>query len=595
MVDTTPTAENQVRPRHDTWGGADGRNALRQLADDIRARARFGVCAIEALRSDGMLEFVAIAGSPEGEAELLGQASPLDAMGPAFSLGAEYGAFTFVAEEWFTDEAAERITQHGWVPAIPATGAPDQWRAMDMLVARVLSDRGELRGLLYLDEPVSGQRLEPEELRRLERSMQLPLRAVLTTIEREELTQQVRLAGTAREVVRAASSRLGYRELLAETREHLSRGFRADNLAMLVHGDPSPVPDEATAVCLPDELHGAVTEAAARAWEAQTSLIVEPGRVWGDDRLDAGHRDALAEHLATHGAGTLVVIPVGAGPEPLGLLLIARRVGGPRWTENESSAALDVGHDLGRAILSTRSYEREVELIGELQRLDQYRSQLISTVSHEMKNPLGVILGHLELLGDLPDMPSAAEPSLRALGRSAGRLAAVVDDLLLLGRMENPDHPLVRVPVDLAVVVDEVLQDALIAADRQGVTLAPPETSGTTILGGDPTELLRLVSNLVSNAVKYSEPGGLVSVSVHHTGSALELRVADTGIGISEADQADLFSEFFRSTNPVAMERPGTGLGLTIVQRIVNRHEGRVEVSSTPGRGTTFTVTLPDG
>jgi signal transduction histidine kinase len=276
------------------------------------------------------------------------------------------------------------------------------------------------------------------------------------------------------------------------------------------------------------------------------------------------------------------------------MLLLSRRVDGPRWTESESSAALDVGHDLGRAILSTRSHERELEVIGELQRLDRYRTQLISTVSHELKSPLGVILGHLELLGELPGMPMASEPSLRAMGRSATRLASVVDDLLLLGRMENPDHPLVRVPVDLAAVVDEVLQDVWIAADQHGITLAPPDIRGDAVLGGDPGELLRLVSNLVSNAVKYSEPHGRVSVALHHTGSAVVLRVADEGIGISEADLGDLFTEFFRSTNPAAVERPGTGLGLTIVQRIVNRHEGRIEVESTLGRGTTVTVTLPD-
>jgi signal transduction histidine kinase len=593
MPDPSPPSEEQARPRHDTWGGPEARQALRRIADDVRERAGFKVCAIEVLRDDDMLEFVAIAGSPEGEKELLGNASPLNVMGVAFSLGAEYGAFTFVAEEWFTRDAAERMTAYGWVPDLDDTGDPDQWRPMDMLVARIVSERGDLRALLYLDEPLTGRRLTPGRLHELAETMALPLRAVLTTIEREELSQQVRLASTAREVVRAASSRLDYRELLAQTREHLVEGFRADDLAVLVPGDPPSLPAGDSPVRLDDELLTAVAAAGRRAWRAQGVVIVEPGRVWGDEQLDEEHRDALTRHLAEKGAGALVVVPLGAGPDPVGVLLLARRVDGVRWTESESSAALDVGHDLGRAILSTRARERELELIEELKRLDEYRSQLISTVSHELQNPLGVILGHVELLESLSGLPDGAQPSLRALGRSAERLSAVVDDLLLLSRMETPDHPLAGDRVDLAPVLAEVAEDLALAADQYGVAVAAPRVEGEVVVAGSRAELARLLANLVSNAVKYSRPGGRVRLRLWRDGDEIVFECRDEGIGISEADQALLFTEFFRSTNPEAVSRPGTGLGLAIVRRIVERHSGRIEVRSRLGEGTTVTVALP--
>jgi signal transduction histidine kinase len=113
------------------------------------------------------------------------------------------------------------------------------------------------------------------------------------------------------------------------------------------------------------------------------------------------------------------------------------------------------------------------------------------------------------------------------------------------------------------------------------------------VVEGDPEELFQLLVNLVGNAIKYTDPGGRVGVGIARKGDDVVVTVSDTGIGISEHDQAQLFREFFRSTNPAALVRPGTGLGLSIVARIVNRHSGTVEVSSERGAGTTVTVTLP--
>jgi signal transduction histidine kinase len=102
-----------------------------------------------------------------------------------------------------------------------------------------------------------------------------------------------------------------------------------------------------------------------------------------------------------------------------------------------------------------------------------------------------------------------------------------------------------------------------------------------------------MLANLVSNAVKYSDEGGSVTVDLGADDGQATLRVIDRGLGISESDQRELFREFFRSSNPEALARPGSGLGLVIVDRIVRRHGGRIEVDSGLGEGTTVTVTLP--
>ncbi|MGZ5401008.1 MAG: sensor histidine kinase, partial [Nocardioides sp.] len=513
MTDLTSTPPMR-RARSDGWGGDGARDAIRQIAEDLRNRTAFGTCEVEVLRPDDMLEFVAIAGNDDADAEMLRRASPFAAMKPALSLGAEYGAWTFVAQEWLTSEARRLLTDYCWIPEIPDTDDPDQWRALDILVARIVDDRGHLRALMYLDEPVSGGRPDPAQLRALALNTQLSLRAVLTAIEREELDQQVRLAGVAREVVRAASSQGGYVDLLSSAHDHLVAGFRAQDVTVRVFADPQPEWPELSAAHVPPSLTDAVEAAARRAWASQSVVIAEPGRVWGDEALERLHGCDLTRHLAHHGASEVVVAPVGAGAEPLGMLVIARELGGARWTESESHAALDIGHDLGRAILNTRAHERELQLIVELRRLGQYRAELISTVSHELKNPLGVILGHVEMLQLLPDLPDPATASIRALGRSALRLTSVMDDLLLLSRMGNSDSPPLRLPVDLAAVLHEVTEDELVRAKSQEVTLRAAPYDDALVVSGDPELLVRLCANLVNNAVKYSRPGGTVDLSL---------------------------------------------------------------------------------
>jgi signal transduction histidine kinase len=581
------------RARDDAWGDDRARQAIRLIAEDVRQRTAVSTCEVEVLRPDNMLEFVAVAGNDAANEEMLRRASPFAAMEPALSLGAEYGAWTFVAQEWLTPDASQLLDEYCWIPEIPENGDPDQWRPRDILVARIVDDRGHLRALMYLDEPLSGKRLSPAALRQLSTDLQLSLRAVLTAIEREELSQQVRLTEAARAVVRASSSRVGYRDLLARARGPLVTGFNADDLT--VHDFEHPSTGAESAAHLPAALLTPVAAAARRAWSAQQVLLVEAGRVWGDDALDRDHGEALTKLLTEHGVAELVVVPIGAGPEALGMFVLARSVGRARWTESESWAALGIGHDLGRALLSTRARERELELMAELRRLDAYRSELIRTVSHELKNPLGVIVGHVEMLESLPGLPEAAGSSLRALGRCSTRLTGVVEDLLLLSRIGNPGTPLERRPVDLGQIVADVLEDEAVHARQVGVELSPPAygSAGPVTADGDAMELLRLVANLVNNAIKYSTDGGTVHLCLERVGEAVVFTCRDEGIGISEDDRRRLFHEFFRSTNPAALERPGTGLGLAIVARIAQRHGGRVDVDSTLGEGTAFRVTLP--
>jgi signal transduction histidine kinase len=242
--------------------------------------------------------------------------------------------------------------------------------------------------------------------------------------------------------------------------------------------------------------------------------------------------------------------------------------------------------------MTARALERERNLVHELQQLDDYRSQLIATLSHELRTPLTVIAGNLELLGGV-ELDGTAVQIREAMTRGTARMQRVVEDLLLLARVSHPKHPLVREPVDLGRVAVEVVSLVDSTARAKEIDLQPVLGPGELVVLGDATELDRLVGNLVSNGVKYTQRGGAVAVSVAREGDQVVLEVVDNGIGISEGDQVGLFGAFYRTSNPDALREQGTGLGLTIVASIVERHGGTVSVTSQLGEGATFTAALP--
>jgi signal transduction histidine kinase len=586
------TASSGPEPqRGATWGEPETRDAIRQIADALRRRAGFKVCAVEVVKPDRQLEFVAIVGSPDGEAELLGRASPLEAMLPTFSIGATYGTFHFVAEEWMTPELIEQMNTYGWVPDIPPVDDPLAWRAQDMLLSRVFDDRGDLRGLVYFDEPLSGRRPTHDELVALNLDSQLLLRAVLTQIEREELAQQVRITQSARDLLlAAASTHLSLPELLEETYEALVEGLRAESLAGYVSGEPRPAAAP-SAVHLPPDLHHAAMAATSRAWARRAVIIVEADGIWEDDELERSHGEEFHAHLKEFDDASLALVPLGVGSEPLGMLIVARPVDGVRWTDPEIESLRELGRDLGRVILNHRSFEREQLLRSELERLDDYRVELLSTISHELKNPISVLLGHLEVL-EGEELDPTVRHSLEAMERAANRLDSLAENLLML-RQSSDRTPLEEVPVDMGQLVADAIDLSAMAAQREGVRLTFLPETAAVVVPGDPVQLDRVVVNLVNNAVKYTPRGGSVTVSLGLEGGWALFTVADTGLGISAEDQPRLFSEFFRSTNAQARAKPGTGLGLAIVKRTVERHGGRVEFDSELGVGTTFRVYLP--
>ena len=181
---------------------------------------------------------------------------------------------------------------------------------------------------------------------------------------------------------------------------------------------------------------------------------------------------------------------------------------------------------------------------------------------------------------------------LGAVDRGAGRLVRVVEDLLLLAKVGDPHLRLLTRPVHLDEVVEDVVNVTSIA-DQRRVKVTVEGNPEDIVAVGDPAELDILVTNLVTNAMKYSPADSTVTLSLSRQGDEVCFTCSDDGIGIAPEDRAQLFREFFRSDSADVKAQGGTGLGLTIVDRIVTRHAGRIEVDSELGRGSTFRVYLP--
>ncbi|WP_345521974.1 ATP-binding protein [Nocardioides conyzicola] len=573
---------------------AGSRDALQLIAEGVTDVAHFGVAAISVVREDGKLEVVAVAGSDVARSQLEGSRTPVDRLAGEIAKADDWGLLRFVPHERLEPDAGD---EWGWVPDIEPIDAPDAWHPLDLLIAPLYDDNGVLRGTLAMDVPADGRRPGEEQRALLNMYAEQAGRAVVVALEREALAEQVRMAQAARRIVRRATAQLSLERIAADSRDALLEGFRAAGMwihtfARGAEGLGHIYSSNPTEVALTPDLVKIAESTAQAAWRSQQVVIVA-SNVEDDESLDPAERAAVLSFLRGIDVESLLFIPLGAGPECLGNLVLTRLPGAPEWTETEAAAALDIGHDLGRAILNARTFEREHQLVVELQELDTYKGQLIATVAHELKNPLSSVLGHLEMLESARDLAGTTRGSLAAMERGAQRMVKVIDDLLLLSKVGDPDNPVIPTPVDLSHVLDEVIDLVELSAQQKRLDLKVEVPDGPVLALGDADELDRLCANLISNAVKYTPEGGSVTVAIDVVDGDVVFTCRDEGIGMSAEDVARLGTEFFRSSNPLALAQPGTGLGLAIVRRIVERHGGSMDIESDLGHGSTFRVHLP--
>ena len=233
--------------------------------------------------------------------------------------------------------------------------------------------------------------------------------------------------------------------------------------------------------------------------------------------------------------------------------------------------------------------------ISELRRLEQVRTEFVANVSHELRTPLTAIHGYVEtLLGGALDEPENARRFLDIVHRQTERLGRLIDDLTDLSNIELGKVSLRLAPTRLDEVLDSVLAVVLPRAEAGGVTVGVEMPPGLPSVRADHDRLAQILINLVDNAVKYTPGGGAVTIRASETEQgAVEVSVADTGVGIPSSDLPRITERFYRVDKARSRELGGTGLGLAIVKHLVLAHGGELGIESEPGRGTTVRFTLP--
>lgn len=226
------------------------------------------------------------------------------------------------------------------------------------------------------------------------------------------------------------------------------------------------------------------------------------------------------------------------------------------------------------------------------QAINALRSRFISVVSHEFKNPLASILLSTDMIKRyaLRMTPQRLQEYAEAIQAQVSSLTLLIDDMLFSHRAEQVGFPFKPHPVDLRGFCEQILRDIMpLAGDHHQIRLVMPDDCGTPVM--DERLMQRALTNLLTNAIKYSPGGGIIRLEAKCDTTGLTLSVSDNGIGIPEDDLAHIFDTFYRASNTDGY--PGTGIGLTIAKQAVDLHGGTIEVTSQRGVGTTFTIRIP--
>jgi len=235
-----------------------------------------------------------------------------------------------------------------------------------------------------------------------------------------------------------------------------------------------------------------------------------------------------------------------------------------------------------------RDITREVEVA-------RMKSDFVSTVSHELRTPMTSIKGFVDLilLGAAGQVSGEQRRFLTIVKSNVDRLAALVGDLLDLSKIETGRLRLKLEPISISEVLQNVLDSLRGKIEEKSLALIADVPGGLPLVVGDRNRLIQILTNLLANAYQYTLSGGQIRVTVKQRDTVLQVMVADTGIGISEEDQAKIFGRFFRADHQVVRDTDGTGLGLSIVKSLVELHGGELWLDSTLGKGSEFSFTLP--
>ncbi len=271
--------------------------------------------------------------------------------------------------------------------------------------------------------------------------------------------------------------------------------------------------------------------------------------------------------------------------------------GSVRWVEGKGRVEYEDGRPVrmsGVCIMATRRKEEEGARLAGAEAADRTKDQFLATLSHELRTPLNAILGWVQLLQ--ADALSAARTAqaIDIIGRNARLQARLIEDILDISRIITGKLDVEMLPVSLPTIFETVLTGIAPAAEAGQIVLDTRIAPGLPVLEGDPRRLQQVLGDVLSNAVKFTPPGGRIECACTSTPTQVTIEVTDTGVGVDPAFLPHMFERFRQGDSRSTRQHGGLGLGLAIAQYLIGRHDGTITAHSDgPGRGTRVTIVLP--
>ena len=297
------------------------------------------------------------------------------------------------------------------------------------------------------------------------------------------------------------------------------------------------------------------------------------------------------------GGRAVIMVPVGFDDRLMGMICVIM-VHHPRaWTVAEANVVQAVAGFVAKAIVAAEHQDYQREYVERIETLDRQKSDFLATISHELRTPLTSIIGYLELLQDgAGDLTGQQQKMLHVIDRNTVRLRSLIEDVMVLSRIEGGVSKARFVEVSIRAVITRVGEELSVLAQERGITLQIAAGPRAALVLGDPASLDRAVVNVLSNAIKFSRPAGVVTIgcTLDTVARRVVVTCQDHGVGIPAQDLPDLFTRFFRASNATDQSIPGTGLGLSIAKQIVeDHHGGEMRLTSVQDEGTTVVIDLP--
>ena len=318
--------------------------------------------------------------------------------------------------------------------------------------------------------------------------------------------------------------------------------------------------------------------------DTETDTTTQPGELGLLSRGEIGGR-------------AVIMVPVGFDDRLMGMICVIM-VHHPRaWTVAEANVVQAVAGFVAKAIVAAEHQDYQREYVERIETLDRQKSDFLATISHELRTPLTSIIGYLELLQEgTGDLTGQQQKMLHVIDRNTVRLRSLIEDVMVLSRIEGGVSKAGFVEVSIRAVITRVGEELSVLAQERGITLQIAAGPRAALVLGDPASLDRAVVNVLSNAIKFSRPAGVVTIgcTLDTVARRVVITCQDHGVGIPAQDLPDLFTRFFRASNATDQSIPGTGLGLSIAKQIVeDHHGGEMRLTSVQDEGTTVVIDRP--